>query len=44
MLIEVDPDKDRKPVDPADRALFAARRAGGFDARVSDAGLLAMFG
>jgi len=44
LLIEVDAAKDRKPVETADRTLFATRRAAGFEGRVSDPALLALFG
>lgn len=44
LLIEVDWDKDAKGVDAADRALFRARAAAGFDARVSEPKLLSLFG
>jgi hypothetical protein len=44
VLVEVDHDKDGKPVDETDRALFRQRAAGGFDGRVRDAALLASFG
>lgn len=44
VLVEVDHDKDGKPVDEADRALFRQRAVGRFDGRVTDAGLLSNFG
>lgn len=43
VLVEVDDEKDGKPVDEADRALFRQRAAQGFDGRVVDKGLLASF-
>jgi len=36
LLVEVDHGKDRKPVNPADRALFQRRAAEGFDHLVTD--------
>lgn len=44
VLIEVDPDKDGKPVHPADRALFQRRSQTGFDGRVRNLHLLSAFG
>lgn len=44
ILVEIDPDKDGKPVLAADRDLFNARKSTGFEGRVSDAKLLEMFG
>jgi len=44
MLVEVDWDKEASAVSADDRALYAARAAGGFDGRVSDPGLRGMFG
>jgi hypothetical protein len=43
LLLEVDHCKDGKPAHPADKALFAQRKAQGFDGRVQDAALLAKF-
>lgn len=43
LLVEVDHDKDGKPVNAADRSLFRQRAAGGFDGRVTDAALLSSF-
>lgn len=43
LLMEVDAGKDSKPTRPADKQLFASRKASGFDGRVSDAALLAKF-
>lgn len=43
LLVEVDHDKDGRPVDAGDRALFRRRAAQGFDGRVSDPKLLNMF-
>ena len=44
LLVEVDWDKEAKRVDDADRALFKARAAAGFDGRVTDPTLLSLFG
>jgi len=43
VLMEVDWDKDRMSTNPVDRALFLARRAQGFDGRVSHAALLNLY-
>ena len=43
VLVEIDADKDEKPVNAADRALFLARRREGFDGRVRDEALLGRF-
>lgn len=43
LLVEVDHDKDGKPVNAADKALFGQRAAGGFDGRVHDPALRAAF-
>lgn len=43
LLVEIDWDKESKGVDAADRALFKARAAAGFDDRVTKPGLLALF-
>lgn len=43
VLVEVDWSKDGKPTDAQDRALFAARRAQGFDGRVRNPRLLSLF-
>lgn len=43
VLIEIDAEKDRKPVNAADRALFLARRRDGFGGRVRNAELLGRF-
>jgi hypothetical protein len=40
VLIEVDWDKDQASVDPADRALFAQRKLGQFDGRITSQALL----
>lgn len=40
VLIEVDWDKDQASVDPADRALFAQRKLGQFDGRITSQPLL----
>lgn len=44
LLVEVDWDKEAKGVDAADRALFRARAAAGFDGRVQEPKLLSLFG
>lgn len=44
MLVEVDWDKEAGAVSPEDRALYAARAGAGFDGRVADARLRALFG
>jgi len=44
VLIEVDWSKDQASVDAADRALFKQRQATGFDSKVQEQALLAMFG
>ena len=43
VLIEADWDKDAKPTEPADRALFKARADGGFDGKVASAELRTRF-
>ena len=43
LLIEVDWEKERSPVNPADRALYRERAAGGFEGRVRDTRLLSLF-
>lgn len=43
VLVEVDVDKDRKPTNPQDKALFAQRKESGFNGRVSDKALIAKF-
>jgi hypothetical protein len=43
LLIEVDHAKDKRPVNAADHAIFQRRAATGFDHRVHDAALLALF-
>jgi hypothetical protein len=43
LLVEVDYDKDGRPVNADDRALFRQRLVQGFDGRVSDPTLLATF-
>jgi hypothetical protein len=43
MLLEVDWDKDQKPTNAADKALFQTRVRTGFDKRVEDPALLEMF-
>ncbi len=43
MLLEVDWDKDQKPTNAADKALFHERVRTGFDKRVEDPALLEMF-
>jgi len=43
VLLEVDWDKDGAGVNAADRALYRARAAAGFDGRVADARLLKLF-
>jgi hypothetical protein len=40
LLLEVDYDKDRRPVDVDDHALFRQRAAAGFDGRVNDENIL----
>ena len=40
VLIEVDWEKDQSAVDPADRALFAKRKLGQFDGRITSQPLL----
>ena len=40
VLVEVDWDKDKTSVDPADRALFAQRKLGRFDGRITSKPLL----
>jgi hypothetical protein len=44
LLVEVDPLKDGRPVNEADRARFLNRAAEGFDGRVVDPNLLRQFG
>lgn len=44
LLIEVDPLKDGRPVNEADRQQFSRRAADGFDGRVVDPALLRLFG
>jgi len=44
LLVEVDWDKEAKGADAADRALFKARAAAGFDGRVTAPKLLTLFG
>ncbi len=43
VLVEVDWEKERAPVNPGDRALYASRAARGFDARVHKQQLLQLF-
>lgn len=43
LLVEVDHAKDKRPVNPADHALFQSRVVTGFDNRVHDPALLALF-
>jgi hypothetical protein len=43
MLLEVDWDKDQKPTNASDKALFQARVKTGFDKRVEDPRLLGRF-
>lgn len=43
ILVEVDWEKDIKPVDPLDKKLFLKRMGNGFDGRISDPKLLGMF-
>ena len=43
MLLEVDWDKDQKPTNAADKALFQTRVRTGFDKRIEDPQLLGMF-
>jgi hypothetical protein len=43
LLVEVDHEKDGKPVNAADRALFGQRAAGGFEGRVTKEELLGSF-
>lgn len=43
LLVEVDHAKDQRPVNAADHALFQSRVATGFDNRVQDPALLALF-
>ena len=40
MLVEIDWEKDTKPVNEHDRQIFLQRRAQGFDARVTNPHLL----
>jgi len=44
VLVEADWDKESAGVNPADRALYKARAATGFDARVNNPQLLQLFG
>ncbi|MDH4480049.1 MAG: hypothetical protein QE283_09265 [Rhodoferax sp.] len=44
VLVEADWEKDSAGVNPADRALYKARAAAGFDARVRNPQLLQLFG
>jgi len=44
VLVEADWDKESASVDPTDRALYKARAAKGFDARVHNQQLLQLFG
>jgi hypothetical protein len=44
LLVEVDPQKDGRPVNEADRARFLSRAAEGFEGRVVDPALLKQFG
>lgn len=44
VLVEADWDKESAAVNPADRALYKARAAAGFDARVHNPQLLQLFG
>ena len=44
LLIEVDPQKDKRPINPADRQRFLERKKHGFEGRVTHPGLLGMFG
>ena len=44
VLVEADWDKENASVNPADRALYKARAAAGFDARVHNPQLLKLFG
>ncbi len=43
VLIEVDPDKDQKAVNPRDRERFRARQQNGFEERVKNLALLGKF-
>lgn len=43
LLVEVDHAKDKRPVNAADHAMFQSRLSNGFDNRVHDAALLALF-
>ena len=43
MLIEVDWEKDAKPVEEADRALFQSRASAGFDGKVAPGKLRSRF-
>jgi hypothetical protein len=43
VLVEVDPDKDAKPVNPADRSLFQHRSKSGFDGRVRNLQIATLF-
>jgi len=43
VLVEVDWDKDSKPVDAADRALFKKRAAGLFDGKIKSKNLATRF-
>ena len=43
LLVEVDHEKDARPVDAADQAGFQRRAAGGFDGKVREASLLSRF-
>jgi hypothetical protein len=44
VLIEIDPEKDQKKVNEADREMFSSRKLSGFDGKVRDMRLLGMFG
>ena len=43
VMMEVDFEKDGRPVNPKDRELFAQRKLSGFDGRVTDPELLGLF-
>lgn len=44
LLMEVDPHKDKRPINPADRQRFLERKKQGFEGRVTHPRLLGMFG
>ena len=44
LLVEVDSQKDKRLVNPADRLQFLERKKNGFEGRVTHPGLLGMFG